>query len=116
MVQHLQGGDTGIDPEILRQIAERPAKGLRVLQDIYAIEPDGTGRRGLQGRDAPHEGRLASSVGTEQTVHARFDRQADPVQRLHAIGVDVAEFIDFQHAGSPDGSGQRTISGDPCLN
>ena len=51
-----------------------------------------------RGEDA-HQRRLAGAVGAEQAVHARRDRQADVLQRLHAVGVGLGDVADGQLHG-----------------
>ena len=89
LVEHRISGDAGINPEVLRQVAERPAQLVRLGEDIDVAEFDRARGRLLQRRDGAHERRFAGAVGAEQAVHPARDRQADVVESDRAVSVSM---------------------------
>ena len=78
-----------IDAELLRQVAERLAHLILLLQHVDVAEVDAAAVRLLQrGQDA-HQRGLAGAVGAEQAVHPRRNRERHVLQRLHAVGVGL---------------------------
>ena len=70
VVEEVQRRHPGIDPEVLRQVAQCRSEHLRLGQHVDVPEPDAPRGGRLQRRHTAHQGRLPRSVRTEQTEHA----------------------------------------------
>jgi len=70
------GGDVGVDAEFLRQVAERFADFVFLLDHVQVAELDRALVWVLERGDRPHQGGLAGAVGAEQAVHALRDGEA----------------------------------------
>ena len=101
--QRLRAG-VRIDAEFLRQVAQGLAHLFLALQHVDLAEHGAAAVGFLQrGQDA-HQRRLAGAVGPEQAEHARRDRQADVVQRLHAVGIGLADVAESELHGRQRGA------------
>ncbi len=101
MIEHVVGGDPGVDAEVLGQIAQGAAQGVGVGQDIDVVEAHMPRGRRLQGGDDAHQRGLARPVRAQQSIHPARDDQVDLVQGAHAVAVDVGQVLDDQHMAVP---------------
>jgi hypothetical protein len=85
MLQHVEGGHLGINPELLGEITQYAADGGFVLEDVDAVEMDRAGVWILQGRNGAHEGGLTRTVRPRRPnislpmVRERFLRALTPL-------------------------------------
>jgi hypothetical protein len=96
-VQHLRAAERGVEPEVLRQVAQPRPDGTRVLHDVDAVERDAAAGRLEQAGEDVHQRRLAGSVGAEQAEEALRDLERDALERSDGTGVDLDEVLDSQH-------------------
>ncbi len=89
MVQQLIGGDLGIDPEVLRQVAQQAADLVFFVQHVQFTQEHRAGIAFLQRCQRTHQGGLAGAIGAEQAKHPGRDRERDIVQGDHAIGIGL---------------------------
>ena len=92
--QLLDDAHLGIQPPLLRHVAEAPAH-LRVRPS--AVPPDLAGVRFEQPQDDPHGGRLPGAVAPYEAAYlAGGDRERQPVERL-AIAEAARQLPQLQH-------------------
>ena len=91
MIEHGASGHTRINAEILRQIAQRRAQGLGILEDIDITEGQRALIRCLQGGNRAHQRGLARPVGPQQSEHPVGNGQADAVERAYLIAVSLCQ-------------------------
>ena len=101
VIQHVAGGNAGIDSEILREVAERAPELIGMGEDVDVAEADAALGRDLQRRHRAHQGRLARAVRPEEAVHAARNGQGHVVQRAGAVRVDVADAVQIEHPNPP---------------
>jgi hypothetical protein len=67
-----------VDAEVLRQVAQGGAQGVRIAGDVDAVPGDPAGAGPGHGRQHPHQRRLAGTVRAEQAQDpgAEVQRQA----------------------------------------
>jgi hypothetical protein len=66
MIQQVQRRQSGIDAEILGQVAQSSTMRRCILENRFAVEQASPRIRRLQRRENPHQRRLAGAVGSEQ--------------------------------------------------
>ncbi len=96
VVQKLLGGQLGVDPKILRQVAERPPHGDGPVHDVGAVPAEGARRGRRDRRDEPHERRLAGPVGAQQPDEALRHREGDAPDGLGAVAVGLRHVVDLE--------------------
>jgi len=105
VIEHVVGRDPRVDPEVLRQVAQRRAQPGRLGEHVDAVEHDRAGGRDLQRRHASHQRGLACPVGAEQSEHAARDVERDVIERTGTTVVAVGQAGDREHAGLQVGRG-----------
>ncbi len=101
VAEELAGGQVRVGPEVLRQVAEMAADGVRGGGEVGALVAEGAaGRAGHRGDD-PHQGGLAGAVGAEQAQHAVAEGEGEAVDGAGAAPVDLGDVGQFQHVSHP---------------
>jgi hypothetical protein len=103
VLEQLLGADLRVEAELLRQVAQRLAHGVLLVQHVDVAERDSTLVRLLQrGKDA-HQRGLAGAVGAEKAEHAGRDREGHVLQRLHAVRISLGHVanLDFHGCRAP---------------
>ena len=110
VIEQVLGAHLRIDAKLLRQVAERLAHFILLIQHVdarraWTLPLSGSCKRG---QDA-HQRGLAGAVGAEQAVHPRRNREGHVLQRLHAVGIGLRYAADLQcHSFSPTASKLRS--------
>src|SRR5690606_18948511 len=96
--QEVPAGYTRVNAEILRQVSQAGPQGCWLRQYIQPVEVDAAAVRQLQRCDGAHQRRFAGAVRAQQSEHAGVHLKGDVLERMHAIGVSLAEILDIEHA------------------
>ena len=96
MVEERLGGDVGVDPEFLGEVAESFSYLVLLSEDIQVAEFDFAAVGLLEGGNRAHEGGLAGAVRAEESIHAGRDRQADVLEGLDAVAVGLGNVADLE--------------------
>ena len=91
VIEQVLRADFGIDAELLRQVAERLAYFVLLVQHVDLTETNGALVRILQCGEDAHQRGLSCAVGTEQAVHPGRNGERHVLQRLHAVGVRLRD-------------------------
>ena len=84
----LAPGEVLVDGRVLARETDRVPHRIGLLDDVMPGDVRNAGRGREQRGQDPHRGGLAGPVGAEQPDHLPpFDRQVDPVERLHVAEV-----------------------------
>jgi hypothetical protein len=80
--------------ELLRQVAERLAYFILLVQHVSVAKADAAFIRLLESGEDTHQRRLAGTVRAEQAVHSRRNREGHVLQRLHAVRIGLGHVAD----------------------
>jgi hypothetical protein len=86
--------DLGVDPELLRQVPERPPHLVLLHQNVDIAEPRAPAVRLLQRRQSSHQRGLTGTVGAEQSIHAEGYGERHILQGVDTIGVRLRQIAD----------------------
>jgi hypothetical protein len=96
VVEHFEGGDAGVDAELLGQVAEDAPDGKLVAEHVGIAEEGGAGVGVEERGEDAHEGGLAGAVRAEESVHAGGDGEGDAIQGADAVGVGFREGVEAE--------------------
>ena len=89
-------GEGSVDDRFLEHDRAHPARLDRLRGDVEAGQAGVAGRGGDGGGEHADGGRLAGTVGAEQTEHlAGGDVEVDALHRLDATGIGLGELADL---------------------
>ncbi len=86
--------EIGINSEILREVSEHVAQGVRVRGHVSSVPRDLAFRRSRDGREDAHQRSFARAVRPEQSQHSGPQFQAESAQGPGIRTVTLADIVD----------------------